>query len=305
MTRHSSFKRTCLALLPAFVVIPWVTVKLHYALPAPVVELVNHQTGFPQVSESQILAHVRALTEDIGFRTVGTKEHAQGDAWLLAQAEKLQEQCEEAVRRTAGRKLECEVWRQQGSGTHRFDMMGKRVYKTYRDLSNIIVRVSDGTPEGKRYAVLVNSHLDSTLPSPGAADDAISVGVMLECIRVLTQTPNWQPVHSVIFLFNNAEESLQDGSHLYATQHHTASTVRAMINLEAAGSTGPELLFQATSEEMIQAYSHVPRPFGTVLANDVFSSGIIMSDTDFRQFQEYQNLTGLDVGVLRRIGVSE
>jgi Zn-dependent M28 family amino/carboxypeptidase len=51
-----------------------------------------------------------------------------------------------------------------------------------------------------------------------------------------------------------------------------------VINLEAAGSTGPELLFQATSEEMIQAYSHVPRPFGTVLANDVFSSGIIMSE---------------------------
>ncbi|KAF8736403.1 peptidase M28 family, partial [Rhizoctonia solani] len=157
-------------------------------------------------------------------------------------------------------------------------MMNKRVYKNYVDLTNIIVRVSDGTPEGKRNAVLVNSHLDSTLPSPGAADDAISVGVMLECIRVLTETPGWQPVHSIIFLFNNAEESLQDGSHLYATQHFTAHTVRAIINLEAAGSTGPELLFQATSEEMIEAYSHVPRPFGTVLANDVFSSGVIMSE---------------------------
>lgn len=27
----------------------------------------------------------------------------------------------------------------------------------------------------------------------------------------------------------------------------------------AAGTTGRELLFQATSEEMIEAYSHVPR----------------------------------------------
>ncbi|KAG8762494.1 hypothetical protein FRC12_009013 [Ceratobasidium sp. 428] len=298
MSRHSSFKRTCLALIPALVIVPWVTVKLHYELPSPVIELHNSRTGLPQVSESQILAHVRALSEDIGFRTVGTKEHAEGDAWILAQAEKLREQCEEVVRQTPGRKLECEVWRQQGSGTHRFDMMGKEVYKTYVDLSNIIVRVSDGTSEGKRYAVLANSHLDSTLPSPGAADDAVSVGVMLECIRVLTQTPTWQPTHSIIFLFNNAEESLQDGSHLYATQHHTASTVRAVINLEAAGSTGPEILFQATSQEMIEAYSHVPRPFGTVLANDVFSSGIIMSDTDFRQFQEYQNLTGLDMAIV-------
>ena len=56
-------------------------------------------------------------------------------------------------------------------------MMNKRLYKTYVNLSNIIVRLSNGTSEGKEHAVLVNSHLDSTLPSPGAADDAISVGV--------------------------------------------------------------------------------------------------------------------------------
>lgn len=77
--------------------------------------------------------------------------------------------------------------------------MGKRLYKTYVGLSNIIVRVSDGTEEGKEHAVLVNSHLDSTLPSPGAADDALSVGVMIDCIRVLVNTPDWQPKHAIIF----------------------------------------------------------------------------------------------------------
>ncbi len=68
-------------------------------------------------------------------------------------------------------------------------MMGKRLYKTYANLTSIVIRVSDGTPEGKSHAVLVSAHLDSTLPSPGAADDALSVGVMLDCIRVLTHTP--------------------------------------------------------------------------------------------------------------------
>jgi Zn-dependent M28 family amino/carboxypeptidase len=123
-----------------------------------------------------------------------------------------------------------------------FDMMGKRLYKTYVNLSNIIVRVSNGTLAGKEHAVLINAHLDSTLPSPGAADDALSVGVMLECMRVLLNTPDWSPNHAIIFrahtlytlqwqkphseneVFNNAEESLQDGSHLYSTQHSTAST---------------------------------------------------------------------------------
>jgi len=125
----------------------------------------------------------------------------------------------------------------------RFDMMGKRLYKTYVNLTNIIVRISDGTPEGKEHAVLINSHLDSTLPSPGAADDALPVGIMLDCMRVLIETPDWSPAHAIIFctslffsalshidtysctkVFNHAEESLQDGSHLFSTQHPVAST---------------------------------------------------------------------------------
>jgi len=77
--------------------------------------------------------------------------------------------------------------------------MGKRLYKTYRDLSNIVVRVSNGTDAGKAHAILVNAHLDSTLPSPGAADDALPCRVMLEAFRVMTQTPGWSPHHAIVF----------------------------------------------------------------------------------------------------------
>ncbi|CAL1714519.1 unnamed protein product [Somion occarium] len=286
--------RSLLVLAPLFVLGPFLAYKSQYALPEPVIDLVNNDTSLPQISEAQILSHAKYLSEDIGYRTVGTLEHALGDLWVHMHALELQSKCEEVVKASPGRKLECEVWRQVGDGNHRFDIMGKRLYKTYKGLTNIIVRISDGTPEGKENAVLVNSHVDSTLPSPGAADDALSVGVMLECIRVLVHTPDWEPTHAIIFLFNNAEESLQDGSHLYSTQHPTAKTVRAAINLEAAGTTGPELLFQATSEQMIQAYSKVPRPFGTVVANEIFSSGIMMSE----QFELYLNVTGLDMAVV-------
>lgn len=77
--------------------------------------------------------------------------------------------------------------------------MNKRLYKTYVNLTNIIVRISDGSDRGKEHAVLVNAHLDSTLPSPGAADDALAVGVMLECMRVLVHSPDWEPQHAIIF----------------------------------------------------------------------------------------------------------
>lgn len=80
----------------------------------------------------------------------------------------------------------------------RFDMMGKRLYKTYVDLTNVVIRISDGTPAGKEHALLVNSHVDSTLPSPGAADDGLAVGVMLDCMRVLINTPDWSPRHAIV-----------------------------------------------------------------------------------------------------------
>ncbi|KAJ7031858.1 hypothetical protein C8F04DRAFT_1109292 [Mycena alexandri] len=289
--------RSLLALSPFLVVAPLLALKQHYYLPEPETALTNALTGLPQISEARILNLTKYLSEDIGFRTVGTYEHSVADAWMVEQAEEAKRHCERVVEET-GRKLECEVWRQQGSGTHRFDMMGKRLYKSYQNLTNIVVRVSDGTDAGKAHALLLNSHLDSTLPSPGAADDAISVAIMLDCIRVLVDTPEWSPAHAVIFLFNHAEESLQDGSHLFSTQHPIAHTVRAVINLEAAGTTGRELLFQATSEEMVEAYSHVPRPFGTIFANDVFNSGVLLSDTDFRQFEEYLDVPGLDIAIV-------
>lgn len=83
----------------------------------------------------------------------------------------------------------------------------------------MVVRLSNGTKEGKENAILLNAHLDSTLPSPGAADDASGVAVMLESIRVLSQTPDLQLNTALVFLFNGAEESLQDASHLFITQH--------------------------------------------------------------------------------------
>ncbi|KAH8813685.1 hypothetical protein DL96DRAFT_501140 [Flagelloscypha sp. PMI_526] len=291
------FFKSILFLIPVFVAGPYLAISNHRALPTPLSALVDPRTKAPQISEERILNLTRYLSEDIGYRTIGSSEHAAADEWMGRQTAEIKEQCDRIVRST-GRALECEVWRQKGSASHRFDIAGKRVYKTYVDIPNHVLRISNGTAEGKANAVLVNAHLDSTLPSPGAADDALSVAIMLDIVRVLLNTNKWSPKHSLIFLWNGAEESLQDGSHLYATQHETRSTVRAVINLEAAGTRNRELLFQATSEEMIEAYSHVPRPFGTIFANEVFSSGILLSDTDFRQFEQYLDVTGLDMAVV-------
>ena len=76
-------------------------------------------TGLPHVSEPVVLEHARVLSEDIGFRTVGTREHALGAEYVLDQVKIVKDLCDAAVKSAPTRRLACEVWRQEGSGSHR------------------------------------------------------------------------------------------------------------------------------------------------------------------------------------------
>lgn len=316
-----------LAIATFFAVLGSITLHLHYKLPhpkgptamihAPGISPVDAAAYHPSASnfasssgkrakfhesfsEANAVDIMQHLSVDIGYRIVGTKEHVQAEDWFEAILRRYEGYHNTGTPEQPGR-TQVEVWKQIGDGAHRFDFMSNVVWKRYYSMSNLVVRISDGTEESKANSLLLNAHLDSTLPSPGAADDGVGIAILLEALRILTLPGTGTRLHnSVVLLFNNGEESLQDASHLYITQHNeTANSVKAVVNLEACGTSGPELLFQATSEEMIEAYSKVPHPFGTVLANDIFSTGLILSDTDFRQFVEYGNgLTGLDMALV-------
>ena len=56
------------------------------------------------------------------------------------------------------------------------------------------------------YKPLVKGHFDSTLGSPGAADCASCVGIMLEALRVMVAAMP-PPAAPVVFLFNGGEET--------------------------------------------------------------------------------------------------
>ena len=64
---------------------------------------------------------------------------------------------------------------------------------------------------------------------PGASDDAVSCGVMLEIIRVMLRRPRTSLSNDLIFLFNGAEEVILTGSHGFITQHKWAHTVRVCL----------------------------------------------------------------------------
>lgn len=64
--------------------------------------------------------------------------------------------------------------------------------------------------------------------SPGSSDDAASCCVMLEVLRVLSKQ-NTRLQHSVLFLFNGAEENFLLAAHGFITQHEWAKNIRGTL----------------------------------------------------------------------------
>lgn len=77
-----------------------------------------------------------------------------------------------------------------------------------------------------------------------------------------------------------------------------------MINLDAAGPDGKELMFQTSPEHpwLMDAYmKSIKNPFATVIAEDIYQNGFIPSDTDFSNFREFvgERLPAYDLAHIR------
>ncbi|CAG4989241.1 unnamed protein product [Colias eurytheme] len=131
----------------------------------------------------------------------------------------------------------------------------------------------------------------------GASDDGAGCAVVLEAVRALAAAP--RPLrHDVLALLNGAEENILQASHAFVTTHKWAKSLRAFINIEACGAGGREVLFQAGPHDpwLLEVYAgRVPHPFASSLAQELFESGLIPADTDFRIFRDFGNISGVDL----------
>ncbi|ESP05704.1 hypothetical protein LOTGIDRAFT_103045 [Lottia gigantea] len=170
----------------------------------------------------------------------------------------------------------------------------------YKNIHNIMVKLT-AKDKPSNHSLLVNCHYDSVHASPGASDDAVSCCVMLELLRSFSQH-NQAFRHNVIFLFNGAEENVLQASHGFITKHKWGSSIRAFVNLEATGAGGWEMVFQTGPENpwLIRKYiDSVKYPSASIFSQEIFQTGKIPGDTDFRIFRDYGNIPGIDIAHIK------
>ncbi|KAE8878843.1 Endoplasmic reticulum metallopeptidase 1 [Phytophthora fragariae] len=254
----------------------------HTWLPAP--------KGLDAPSDEFSEARARVVLEQImsfGYRPVGTRANEElTPKYLLQQIEE--------IKATKPQGVNIEVDVQRPSGAFGLDFIAQ-FQNIYANVTNILVKVSppDASPEALNNSLMISSHYDAAIGGAAASDDGVNIAIMVELLRLFVLDP---PKHAtLVFNFNGAEETIMQAAHGFITQHPWTDTIRAFINLEAAGAGGRELLFQTGSDELALAYAQgAEYPHASIIAQELFQSGIIPADTDYRIYRDFGYVAGMD-----------
>lgn len=220
-------------------------------------------------SEPNARAHLSMLAGTIGSRPVGTAANASARAYIVDQLRIYG--YEVRVQETDARRPE----------------LGRTAH-----VANIIATL----PGTRREAIGLLSHYDSVPGSPGAADDGVGVAVSLEAARVLAARPD--RVWSIFVLVTDGEESGLMGAAALATDREVTSRLRAYLNVEAAGSGGPAMLFEAGPGNgwLAGAWSRqAPHPRGGSYGVEIYRR--LPNDTDFTVLAR-QGIPGLNFALI-------
>lgn len=170
---------------------------------------------------------------------------------------------------------------------------GRWSYVGCAPVKNLVARLP-GPSEGP--AVVLMSHYDSVGAGPGVSDDAVGVAATVEAVRaLLADDPRGERRrHPVVVLVTDAEEVGLFGARGFVDRHplaQKAEGIGAVINLEARGTRGQSLLFQASADDawLVDVYrSFAERPATSSLYAEVYRR--LPNDTDLTVF--------LDAGVV-------
>lgn len=154
-------------------------------------------------------------------------------------------------------------------------------YGTCAEVKNVVARL-DGQEAGP--AVMVAAHYDSVPAGPGASDDGVGAASVLEIARALKMSA--PPRHPVIFLLDEGEEAGLLGAVAFVDDDPWAKDVRAVVNMDNRGTSGPSAMFETGSANgwLMRMYAKtVQRPDATSIFYAVYK--LLPNDTDFTVFK--------------------
>ena len=158
-------------------------------------------------------------------------------------------------------------------------------YVSCATVNNVLARLdgANGDPD-VNDSVLLSAHYDSVPAGPGDSDDGTGMAAVLEAARALKNMP--APQHSVIFLINDGEEAGLLGARAFVDFHPWAKTVRAAVNVDDRGTSGPSILFETGSANdwaMRLFARHAKHPSSTSIAYTIYK--LLPNDTDFTVYK--------------------
>lgn len=165
-------------------------------------------------------------------------------------------------------------------------------------VNNVLARL-DGTEPG--HAVLLSAHYDSVPAGPGDSDDGVGVASVLEIARALKTMP--RPLHTVILLIDDGEEVGLLGARAFVDTDPWAKEVRADVNLDNRGTSGPSLMFETgtANDWALRLYAN---DAARHLTSSIFYSiyKLLPNDSDFTVFKQagYQ---GLNFALIGRVAL--
>jgi hypothetical protein len=226
-----------------------------------------------EFSAERARKHLREITRKP--RSVGSTGHAQTRAYLIDELIRLG--LESEVQYTTAVRLDYNL-------------------VTSAEVHNVMARIEGADSSA---AIVLMTHYDSEVHSPGAADAGNGVAAILETARALQAGPALE--NDVIVLFTDAEEVGLFGARAFVDEHPWADDVGIVLNAEGRGNAGPVNMFRTAggNGRMIEIMArNVPSPVAESLSHDLF--GIMPNDTDLTIFaraghsgMDFANVHGL------------
>lgn len=163
-------------------------------------------------------------------------------------------------------------------------------------VDNIVASVP-GQASGDTLAVC--AHYDSVAAGPGASDDGIGVAALLEIARAVRTEPMR---NRIIFLITDGEEVALLGAEGFVADRELAASVRAVINVEDRGTSGPSFMFETSRHNrwLVPVIARaLERPAATSLFNSIYD--LLPNDTDVSVFKR-EGLTAVNFAAIGDVG---